>query len=86
MSDSSPTDTVAEAFEAQRDRLRAVAYRMLGSHAHAEDVVQAFLAAARRGDFEELLRVLACPGARTVARSWSSRSPSSTAGSPPSRP
>jgi RNA polymerase sigma-70 factor (ECF subfamily) len=40
MSDSSPTDPVAEAFEAQRDRLRAVAHRMLGSHADAEDVVQ----------------------------------------------
>ena len=40
MSDTSPTDPVAEAFEAQRDRLRAVAYRMLGSHADAEDVVQ----------------------------------------------
>jgi RNA polymerase sigma factor (sigma-70 family) len=37
MSDTSPT---AEAFEAQRDRLRGVAYRMLGSHADAEDVVQ----------------------------------------------
>ncbi|SMC72815.1 sigma-70 family RNA polymerase sigma factor [Kibdelosporangium aridum] len=36
MSDTSP----AEAFEAQRDRLRAVAYRVLGSHADAEDVVQ----------------------------------------------
>ncbi len=35
-----PGDSVAEAFEAQRDRLRAVAYRMLGSHADAEDVVQ----------------------------------------------
>ncbi|HET6711821.1 sigma-70 family RNA polymerase sigma factor [Amycolatopsis sp.] len=34
------TDRVASAFEAQRDRLRAVAHRMLGSHADAEDVVQ----------------------------------------------
>lgn len=40
MSDSSPTNPVAEAFDAQRDRLCAVAYRMLGSHADAEDVVQ----------------------------------------------
>ncbi|MEU6720508.1 sigma-70 family RNA polymerase sigma factor [Nonomuraea sp. NPDC046802] len=40
MSDTSPTDPVAKAFDAQRDRLRAVAYRMLGSHADAEDVVQ----------------------------------------------
>ncbi|MFI6024903.1 sigma-70 family RNA polymerase sigma factor [Amycolatopsis magusensis] len=31
---------VAEAFEAQRDRLRAVAHRLLGSHADAEDAVQ----------------------------------------------
>jgi RNA polymerase sigma factor (sigma-70 family) len=37
MPDTSP---MAEAFEAQRDRLRGVAYRMLGSHADAEDVVQ----------------------------------------------
>ncbi len=35
-----PTDSIAEAFEAQRDRLEAVAYRVLGSHADAEDVVQ----------------------------------------------
>ncbi|MBP2706787.1 sigma-70 family RNA polymerase sigma factor [Microbispora sp. RL4-1S] len=40
MSDSSPTDLVAETFEAQRDRLRAIAYRVLGSHADAEDAVQ----------------------------------------------
>ncbi|HEY1176456.1 MAG TPA: sigma factor, partial [Phytomonospora sp.] len=33
-------DPVAAAFEAQRDRLRAVAYRVLGSHADAEDAVQ----------------------------------------------
>ncbi|MDT0542472.1 sigma-70 family RNA polymerase sigma factor [Streptomyces lonegramiae] len=40
MSDTSPADPMAEAFETQRDRLRSVAYRMLGSHADAEDVVQ----------------------------------------------
>ncbi|TDD25316.1 sigma-70 family RNA polymerase sigma factor [Nonomuraea diastatica] len=40
MSDISPADSVAEVFESQRDRLRAVAYRMLGSHADADDVVQ----------------------------------------------
>jgi RNA polymerase sigma-70 factor (ECF subfamily) len=40
MSDTSPTDPMAVAFESQRDRLRSVAYRMLGSHADAEDAVQ----------------------------------------------
>jgi len=34
------SDRVASTFEAQRDRLRAVAHRVLGSHADAEDVVQ----------------------------------------------
>ena len=40
MIDTNPTDSVTEAFEAQRDRLHAVALRMLGSHADSEDVVQ----------------------------------------------
>jgi hypothetical protein len=40
MTDTCRTDLLAEAFEAQRDRLSAVAYRVLGSHADAEDVVQ----------------------------------------------
>jgi RNA polymerase sigma-70 factor (ECF subfamily) len=35
-----PADPIADAFESHRDRLRAVAYRVLGSHADAEDVVQ----------------------------------------------
>jgi hypothetical protein len=77
------SDAVAGAFEQQRDRLRAVAYRMPGSYADAAKmiasrarkkvrdgrtptpaareqrvVVDAFLAAARQGDFEGLLRVL----------------------------
>jgi hypothetical protein len=33
-------DWLAERFEAHRDRLRAVAYRMLGSLAEADDAVQ----------------------------------------------
>ncbi|NUW40850.1 sigma-70 family RNA polymerase sigma factor [Nonomuraea rhodomycinica] len=40
MTGTSRTDLLAEAFEAHRDRLSAVAYRVLGSHADAEDVVQ----------------------------------------------
>ncbi len=40
MSDTSQAAPAAEAFEAHRDRLRAVAHRVLGSYADAEDVVQ----------------------------------------------
>ncbi|MGV9598658.1 sigma-70 family RNA polymerase sigma factor [Streptosporangium sandarakinum] len=50
MSGTNPVDPVDEAFEAQRDRLRAVAYRMLGSHADAEDVVQEAWLRLRRQD------------------------------------
>ncbi|GIJ30578.1 DNA-directed RNA polymerase sigma-70 factor [Micromonospora qiuiae] len=40
MSGTHPADPIAEAFEAHRERLTAVAYRVLGSHADAEDAVQ----------------------------------------------
>lgn len=40
MPGTDPMDPIVDAFESQRDRLRAVAYRVLGSHADTEDVVQ----------------------------------------------
>ncbi|MGY0538652.1 sigma-70 family RNA polymerase sigma factor [Nocardioides sp. YJ-D4] len=40
MTGSGPHEATAEAFEQQRERLVAVAYRMLGSRADAEDAVQ----------------------------------------------
>ena len=66
------TDWLADEFEENRSHLRSVAYRMLGSLEDADDAVQeawlrlsrrravvdAFVAAARDGDFEALLAVL----------------------------
>src|SRR5436305_96609 len=57
-------DWLADRFEANRAHLRGVAYRMLGSRssdtdrARQREVVDAFLAALRGGDFQGLLAVL----------------------------
>ena len=47
-------DTLAETFEAQRDRLRAVAHRVLGSATDAEDVVQEAWLRLSRQDAAEI--------------------------------
>ncbi|MEU5894931.1 sigma-70 family RNA polymerase sigma factor [Streptomyces venezuelae] len=59
MSDTSTAATAAEAFEAQRDRLRAIAHRMLGSHADAEDVVQEAWLRLSRQDAEGIHNIAA---------------------------
>jgi RNA polymerase sigma-70 factor (ECF subfamily) len=51
MTGSGPHEATAEAFEQQRERLVAVAYRMLGSRADAEDAVQeAWIRLARQDE------------------------------------
>ncbi|MFD7243901.1 sigma-70 family RNA polymerase sigma factor [Streptomyces massasporeus] len=54
MAGTHPADPIADAFESHRDRLRAVAYRMLGSHADAEDVVQEAWLRLSRQDTETI--------------------------------
>ncbi|MFC7584686.1 sigma-70 family RNA polymerase sigma factor [Nonomuraea antimicrobica] len=54
MSDTNPADPLAEAFEAERERLRAVAHRILGSHADAEDAVQEAWLRLSRQDAETI--------------------------------
>ena len=65
-------DQLAEEFEARRPRLRAVAYRMLGSFNEAEDAVQEAWLRLSRADAGEVDNLTACcrwsrirsPGAR----------------------
>src|SRR4051794_1012544 len=48
------TEFLAEQFEAQRTRLRAVAYRMLGSVTEADDAVQEAWLRLSRSDADEI--------------------------------
>src|SRR5262249_57040353 len=48
------TDRLAERFEANRTRLRAVAYRMLGSLSEADDAVQEAWLRLSRSDASEV--------------------------------
>jgi RNA polymerase sigma factor (sigma-70 family) len=50
----SDMDFLAEQFEAHRDHLRAVAYRMLGSQAEADDAVQDAWLRASRADLSDV--------------------------------
>src|SRR5215475_9398376 len=52
--DMSDQDFLAEQFEAQRGQLRAVAYRMLGSTAEADDAVQEAWLRLSRSDSDEI--------------------------------
>jgi RNA polymerase sigma-70 factor (ECF subfamily) len=52
--DVSEQDLLAERFERQRGRLRAVAYRMLGSFSEADDAVQEAWLRLSRADADEL--------------------------------
>ena len=47
-------DWLAERFEEQRTRLRAVAYRMLGSLSEADDAVQETWVRLSRSDADEI--------------------------------
>ena len=58
-------DWLAERFEADRARLRVVAYRMLGSRSEADDAVQEAwlrLSRSQHGEIDDLRRVVPLEG------------------------